>query len=432
MNFFTKIFSRKKTVEGALRKFLKKDHRRKLISENPDRRFLVQKIAEWKGISETTVAQEFSRYFKIPFTQRVQAVNVELFPKNLMLSDLRSFGCIPVMQEGILSGLVCAEPTLAREKLTFLRHLPISIALWHTIANALDESERAYLKRRQPNEGSGRDAISLATKVLELIEKECRQYQATECNINIGLDNQANYEFRTNEGKVAKGNIKEKAALSLSDFLAKQVNREPIRLGQSNSTFSVGHLETEDKGLSYKLSWNCNLSVDSLQSVETKQEVQELSNTSDSGLESKVLFFPERANEITSNASSTALVVEDNEVFCRVLERFLSKHNISVVWAKNGKQALPLLAKEVARIDVIICDLHMPDMNGIEFLCNVRSEAVYDDLPILILTSEEDVEAEIELLSLGADAFVSKSEDPRLLCVKLQKLIENFKRKRAA
>ncbi len=73
----------------------------------------------------------------------------------------------------------------------------------------------------------------------------------------------------------------------------------------------------------------------------------------------------------------------------------------------------------------------MPIMNGFEFLKRVRGELGLL-IPVVMLTSDNDIEAELQLLLDGADMFVSKNDDPRLLCVKVQKLLEKSKSKKAA
>ena len=61
-------------------------------------------------------------------------------------------------------------------------------------------------------------------------------------------------------------------------------------------------------------------------------------------------------------------------------------------------------------------------MNGKDFLQRVKSDERFSSIPVVMLTSDEDVEAELSLLSSGAAAFLSKSKDPRVLSAQIQKL----------
>jgi len=66
----------------------------------------------------------------------------------------------------------------------------------------------------------------------------------------------------------------------------------------------------------------------------------------------------------------------------------------------------------------------MPVMNGEELLKRIRSSASLSGVPVIVLTSDDDVNAEVALLAQGADAFVSKVRDPRVLCAQIRRLVE--------
>jgi DNA-binding response OmpR family regulator len=125
------------------------------------------------------------------------------------------------------------------------------------------------------------------------------------------------------------------------------------------------------------------------------------------------------------------LVVDDNEVFANVLERFLGRMEIDVIYRSNGSDIVQLLSEH--RADLLICDVHMPETPGFEVVKMVRGSEQHHELPIVMLTSDTDVETEVRLLNCGADAFVSKSEDPRKLCAHVHRLLVRAgKRKEAA
>jgi hypothetical protein len=125
------------------------------------------------------------------------------------------------------------------------------------------------------------------------------------------------------------------------------------------------------------------------------------------------------------------LVVDDNEVFANVLERFLGRMEIDVVYKSDGAAVITQLAE--LKADLLICDVHMPGTPGFEVVKMVRGAEQYRELPIVMLTSDTDIETEVRLLNSGADAFVSKSEDPRVLCAHVHRLLVRAgKRKEAA
>jgi two-component system NtrC family sensor kinase len=71
-------------------------------------------------------------------------------------------------------------------------------------------------------------------------------------------------------------------------------------------------------------------------------------------------------------------------------------------------------------------------MNGRDFLARVKGDARFRSIPVVMLTSDDDVEAEIGLLEAGAEAFVSKSKDPRILCAQIRKLVRRIDVQEAA
>jgi CheY-like chemotaxis protein len=117
------------------------------------------------------------------------------------------------------------------------------------------------------------------------------------------------------------------------------------------------------------------------------------------------------------------LVVDDNPMFCRVLERLLKRENCEVSFAENGVQALEKLTTLIAFTPkVIICDLHMPKMNGREFVSRLKEDPRFRNIPVIMLTSDDGVDAELSMLEVGADALISKSKDPRVLCAQVIRL----------
>lgn len=130
-----------------------------------------------------------------------------------------------------------------------------------------------------------------------------------------------------------------------------------------------------------------------------------------------------------SAAHPSVLVVEDDPIFARVVSRFLASQGVDCVCAGGGAAALEGVQSAVPAL--IICDEHMPGMSGIEFIRRVRADERCATVPIILLTSDENVDTELRALNEGADAFVRKSEDPRVLEQHVRRLIER-RRKEAA
>jgi len=99
------------------------------------------------------------------------------------------------------------------------------------------------------------------------------------------------------------------------------------------------------------------------------------------------------------------LVVEDDTFNRMLVKSLLAKvGNIKVLEAKDGLEALSILDHEA--IDICLLDLHMPTLNGFETLEIIRNGTVFENIPVIVITSDE-VEKK-KSFSLGANDFMAK------------------------
>jgi two-component system chemotaxis response regulator CheY len=101
------------------------------------------------------------------------------------------------------------------------------------------------------------------------------------------------------------------------------------------------------------------------------------------------------------------LAVDDSALIHQMYKLFLSRYkNCKLVSAMNGV-ALEKLGQEEG-IDLILLDINMPVMNGLEFLQRVQKEAAYKDIPVIIISTEGKEEDTIRGLKMGARGYVKK------------------------
>lgn len=110
--------------------------------------------------------------------------------------------------------------------------------------------------------------------------------------------------------------------------------------------------------------------------------------------------------------TKSILLVEDDELDVISVERVLQKidHNIVLHKAFNGLEALSLLngKKKIPVPDIILLDLNMPKMNGIEFLKALRKEPAFDSIKIFVMTTSND-EADRNITEhLGVSGYIIK------------------------
>ena len=97
------------------------------------------------------------------------------------------------------------------------------------------------------------------------------------------------------------------------------------------------------------------------------------------------------------------LVVEDNKKLLQTIEKEIIKH-FEVKCCEDGEEALYLIKQGI--YDLVVLDLMLPSLNGLEVLKNIRKD--YIDTPVLILTAKESLDEKMEAFSVGANDYLTK------------------------
>jgi two-component system, chemotaxis family, chemotaxis protein CheY len=99
------------------------------------------------------------------------------------------------------------------------------------------------------------------------------------------------------------------------------------------------------------------------------------------------------------------LVVDDSKLMHKMYEVMLRQY--ALVYASDGRQALDRL-REHADIDLVLLDVNMPNMNGLEFLAQLRADGARADLPVIIISTEGRDEDTVRGMEAGATAYIKK------------------------
>lgn len=122
-------------------------------------------------------------------------------------------------------------------------------------------------------------------------------------------------------------------------------------------------------------------------------------------------------NSIAERILPTILVVDDDEFQCKVVARLLSSEPYRLVFVSGGIEALTTLRK--LRADVVLVDLMMPDITGIEVTRYIKSTQRTAHLPIVMMTGRSEKDLVLECLEAGAMDFVVKPFSRETLVAKL-------------
>ena len=108
-----------------------------------------------------------------------------------------------------------------------------------------------------------------------------------------------------------------------------------------------------------------------------------------------------------------ALIVDDSSVMRKIVERSLRQAGLDlspVLEAKDGAQALGLL--HANRVDIILSDINMPVMDGLEFVRQLQAVETLRGIPVVMITTEGSETNVVQALSLGAKGYIRKPFTP--------------------
>ena len=120
------------------------------------------------------------------------------------------------------------------------------------------------------------------------------------------------------------------------------------------------------------------------------------------------------------------LIVEDNEISGKILEANLQKLNYETIVARNGKEALVCLSR-VPEIGLVIMDIMMPEINGLELLAKVKRTPEWKDIPVIMCTSLANAETIRKAMCMGSKYYLMKPINPKMLRQKVAEVLRDDK-----
>lgn len=127
---------------------------------------------------------------------------------------------------------------------------------------------------------------------------------------------------------------------------------------------------------------------------------------------------------MVSSTTPVVLVVDDDRDLVKLVELLLQRINLKAVTMFDGMAALNWLAT-AERLDMIILDMMLPDMDGIEVLRRIRSHPELEGVPILVLSAKADPNTIRYSLDNGADGYITKPYIANSLIARVQTLLDS-------
>lgn len=121
------------------------------------------------------------------------------------------------------------------------------------------------------------------------------------------------------------------------------------------------------------------------------------------------------------NLSKKVLVIDDSVVFRKVVVLNLKNAGYEVGEAGDGVEGYQKITTE--KYDIVVCDVNMPNMDGLTFVEKVRATESVRYIPIIMLTTESQEEKKLKGLEIGAKAWLVKPFQPTQLLKAIEKLL---------
>ena len=136
---------------------------------------------------------------------------------------------------------------------------------------------------------------------------------------------------------------------------------------------------------------------------------------------------PDNLCQTEGTDKPTVLFVDDNTDLLELLDSLFSERQ-KVLTASNGEEGIGML--DLYNIDIIVCDLMMPGMDGMEFCKAVKQNPQTGHIPVIILTAKRGTEEHAESYRIGADSYLTKPFDMKVLQARIDNLLQVCKQRR--
>ncbi|MDR1090192.1 MAG: response regulator, partial [Prevotella sp.] len=241
-------------------------------------------------------------------------------------------------------------------------------------------------------------------------------------NIKIELmnndDENRNYIIRfSNDGKLIPEEMKERI---FDPFYQLDSNKNTNSSSGIGLSLARSLAQLHNGSLSLDLSSGLNTFILKLPLEQAKAE--KMSPKNDIIIEESEIMHKKHSSE-------ALLIVEDNEeLLSFILDKLKDFYEVTGV--NNGEEAIAVL-KEI-RIDLMISDIMMPDMDGFELCQAIKSNVEHSHIPIILLTAKHDLQSKIRGLEAGADAYIEKPFSVNHLISQVKTLLTNRRREKEA
>ncbi|MDD3658873.1 MAG: response regulator, partial [Lascolabacillus sp.] len=252
--------------------------------------------------------------------------------------------------------------------------------------------------------------LKILSNLLNNAIKYCESY--VRVNAYIQDKDQQFHLFTENDGELIPQEYEEEVFKPFVQFAADEVKNGSgtgigLALASSLSQLHNGSLRLENDSLVNR--FHLILPVGDIRQEEKVIEKVDYNE----------LFVSNNGGEL--NRKTTVLLVDDDIELLQFESKFLSEY-YNVLIAENGKEALEVLKK--SNVNIVVSDIMMPEMDGLEFMERVKSDIEFSHIPVILLTAKVTNQSKVQGYELGADAYLDKPFSVDVLLARIENLLQ--------
>lgn len=384
-------FKKARSIDQVLKRFIAPRQVRKIQKEVGNSTLLLDELSKRQNLSQKALYSKVAELLKVDSSQKLSCPSsATLAEFGLSISELKIKKCVPQDSDSSRPVIAASDLTITKSDYFISGNYQLKLA-------PVDEIEKIlnHLCNSQSSQSSELSLEQIQSVITQLAI-DADTLGAAE--VLIGVPSVDHYEFIVGEqhysGKLHPG-VCEKLLIWLT-------GKRKVRIKTGLSNFEVLKLSIPNEGRDriVFLSWG---TAEKTKVKENKVEKKALS--------SELTIGQPQANNATKLVNKV-LLVEDDARYAKLLSGLLNKNGFSVTHFTDAESALDFFSKD-SLPDLIISDIHLPTLNGDEFTKKIRAQS--DSVPVLVLTSDDRTLLEAELVDIGANAFLRKDEDIRVI-----------------
>ncbi len=407
-------------IEGALSQFISPKLVARCCRDKSETACLISRVAEEAERNILDVLYEVADRLDLTPCPEVRSPSPELLAQTgHSIALMRERGVIPqsLREGGSGYELIVANPAVVDVS----RYQQSGIQVLLGLRSAIDEAWERF-EFLESNTSASRISDEQFESVMLQLAHDALDKGA--CEVFVGHPEPSGYEFLVGERRYT-GRLDPRVYRTLLQYftadgrLQHRVSRPVVSPAIETLHFSLTkNVNNPVVYLSWKL--NSNDAADTPLAPEGAEEEKNLEVTNQKEFSQAKECEAIVGASVSINPRSI-LLVDDDERFGSLLLRILEGRGFEVHHCENGKEALEYLTESQVQPSLIVSDVHMPTMDGVAFLQQIRN--LLPTIPVLMLTSDEDDLLQVELVELGANAFVRKQDDIKILIAWCNNLI---------